>query len=59
MKNFFYIFITLIVVWVIITVNINRFKFPNKTETQLFIELPKSFLLRFEKCLHTTAATCH
>jgi hypothetical protein len=35
--------------WVFITTSINRFEFPEKNNTQLFLDIPKNFILRFEK----------
>ena len=38
----------LIYIWIIITISINRFQNPDKTETQLFLEIPKAFILDFK-----------
>jgi hypothetical protein len=40
--------LALVVVWVFITTTIDRFKNPDKTETELFKSIPKSFILNFE-----------
>lgn len=36
-------------IWLFITVNIQRFKHPHLTETQLMMNIPKSFMLDFSE----------
>lgn len=41
------ILILLIVLWISVTTSIQRFKNPQLTETELFLKIPDSFLLKF------------
>lgn len=47
-KNVFIILILVVCVWVSVTTTINAFSNPAKTRTQLFLDIPKSFMLNFK-----------
>lgn len=42
------IIVCIIVIWVVITTGIDRLINPEKTETQLFLDIPKSIKLDFQ-----------
>jgi len=46
-KKFTSIFGLLILIWIGITTTIYRFKNKSTTETELFLHIPKSFVLNF------------
>lgn len=46
-EKVFVVAFAVLTLWFIITFNINRFMHPEKTEIELFLNIPKSFLLNF------------
>lgn len=47
MKFRWYYIIFALLIWVAITSTIYRFKHPDKTETEAFLHIPRSFILDF------------
>jgi len=43
----FWVFAT-ICIWIGVTTSIDGFMHPRKTETELFLDIPKSFILNFK-----------
>lgn len=44
------IILIVVFVWVAITLNIQRFMCTKLTETEIFLNIPKSFICNFKKC---------
>lgn len=46
-KDWLVVGLALISIWAVVTTSIYRFKHPEKSETELFLHIPKSFVLNF------------
>ena len=46
-KFYLYVLIYLLIGWTAITITIMAFMYPELTETQLFLSIPKAFVLNF------------
>jgi hypothetical protein len=53
-KFWLYVGLTLIGVWIAITSTIQRFFCFKLSETELFLKIPKNFILRFDECDKST-----
>lgn len=47
LKYFSPVILSICMVWTSISLTIQRFKCPTMTETELFLNIPKSFILNF------------
>lgn len=46
--NVIWFILVLLLLWMVVTSTIARFKNPKLTETELFLRIPKSFILDFK-----------
>ena len=47
-NNFLLTLFTFCIMWCVFTTTIYTFKHPNKTQTEVFLHIPKSFILNFD-----------
>lgn len=49
-NNALYIMLAIMVLWVVISSEIQAFKCPGMTQTQLFLHIPRSFICNWKHC---------
>lgn len=53
-KVFYYLFL-IIILWIVVSSTVQRFKCPEMTETQLFLHIPNSFVCNWYQCTQDTS----